>query len=216
MADEKSTERSGLNELSANPDSQEIKGYYDTWAKDYDQNITDWNYQAPQVAAGLLKQAVAVESKVLDAGCGTGLTGTALKNAGYQHVIGMDISQDALDLAQKTGAYKELKQVNMQELPLPYETDEFAGLQCAGVLTYIPDTDGILREFCRMVQSGGLVVFTQRDDLFAERNCAAVFDALENDGLWKKVSISDPQPYLPDNEDYADRINVIYCAFRVV
>lgn len=217
QADDNSTERGGINELSAKPDSQqEIEGYYDNWARDYDQNLRDWNYQAPKVAAGLLKQEVAIESNILDAGCGTGLSGTALKDAGYQHIAFMDISQDSLDLAHKTGAYTALKQVNMQVSPLPYETDEFAGLQCVGVLTYAPDTDGILREFCRIVQSGGLVMFTQRDDLFAERHCTAVFQALEDKGLWSKVAVSDPQTYLPNTEDYGNRIHAIYCTFRVI
>ncbi len=215
MAEEHQTQRSGLNELSANPDSGEIEQYYDQWAAAYDENLHDWNYQAPKEAAALLSQEVRLDADVLDAGCGTGLSGLALKALGYQHITGMDISQSSLDLAQKTGAYEKLAQVNMQQLPLPYKTDAFAGLQCVGVMTYVPDTDGILREFCRVVQSGGLVVFTQRDDLFVERNDVAVLQALEDEGLCENVSISEPRPYLPDNADYGDKIHVIYCTFRV-
>ena len=215
QGDDQANDRSGLKALSSNPDSTDIEHFYDDWAAQYDQNLTDWNYQAPTVAASLLKREVPVDGKILDAGCGTGLSGAALQTAGYQDITGMDLSQDSLDLAAKTGAYRQLSQVNMQELSLPYEPNTFAGLQGVGVLTYVPDTNAIRREFCRVVQPGGLIVFTQRDDLYADRNCEAVFDALEKDQVWTKVSVSEPQPYLPGNEEYSDKINVIYGVFRV-
>ncbi len=216
MAEERDARRSGLNELSANVDSEAIAQYYDQWAAEYDHDLQDWSYQAPKVAADLLHQGVPLDARVLDAGCGTGLSGLALQALGYGHITGVDISQTSLDLAAQSGAYQELMQVDMQSLSLPYDSDEFAGLQCVGVLTYVPDTDGIVREFCRVVQSGGLIVFTQRDALFAQRNDAAVLQALEDEGLWTVISVSEPQPYLPKNDDYGDKIHVIYCASRVV
>ena len=215
MAEEHGARRSGLNELSVNPNSGDIEQYYDQWAAEYDGDLQDWNYEAPKEAAALLRQGVPLEAKVLDAGCGTGLSGQALKAQGYTHVTGIDLSQASLDLAQQTGAYERLAQVNMQQLPLPYETDEFGGLQCVGVLTYVPDTGGIMREFCRIVRHGGLVVFTQRDDLYAQRGDAAALQALEDEGVWEKILVSEPRPYLPGNADYGDQIRVIYCAFRV-
>lgn len=157
MAEAHEGRRSGLNELSANVGSDGARSdviaqYYDQWAAEYNDNLEDWNYQAPKVGADLLHQGVPVGAKVLDAGCGTGLSGLALRDLGYQHITGVDISQVSLDLAKRTNAYEELAQVDMQSLLLPYESNEFAGLQCVGVLTYIPDTDGISREFCRVVQ----------------------------------------------------------------
>ena len=216
MTDGTESARRGLSGLSANPDGQELEAYYDAWAKEYDQNLADWDYQAPTVAADLLAHEVPRDGKVLDAGCGTGLSGKALQAQGFLHVTGIDISQTSLDQAAQTGAYERLAQVNMQNLPLPYGTDEIAGLQCVGVLTYIPDTEGILREFCRIVRAGGVVVFSQRDDLFEERDCAAVLQRLEDDRIWARVFVSEPQPYLPDNEEFADSIKVIYGVFRVM
>ena len=196
----------GLSGLSANPDSQELAAYYDAWAKDYDQTLASWNYRSPAVAAELLARQVPRGEKVLDAGCGTGLSGKALQAQGFQHVIGMDISQASLDQAAQTGAYARLVQVNMQDLPLPFEDDGIAGLLCVGVLTYLQDTEGVLQEFCRIVCPGGVVVFSQRDDLFGERDCAAVLQRLEDEGVWARVFVSEPQPYLPDHEEYADSI----------
>lgn len=205
-------DHSGLSQLGT--DSQEITAYYDDLAADYDQTLTRWNYQCPTEAAALLKQQVPLDGNILDAGCGTGLTGSALQAAGFRHLTGIDISQDSLDVATKTGAYKRLCQVNLQQLPLPFDTDEFAGLLCVGVLTYVPDAVGILSEFCRVVRPGGTVVFTHRDDLFSKQDYPAVIQRLQDEGKWEKISVSEPQLYLPGHEEFSDKIKVIYCVFR--
>ncbi len=79
-------DHSGLSELSA--DSREIADYYDDWAENYDQTLEQWNYQSPAVAAELLKRETPLEGDILDAGCGTGLIGSALQAAGFQHLTG--------------------------------------------------------------------------------------------------------------------------------
>ncbi|MEM7025523.1 MAG: methyltransferase domain-containing protein [Pseudomonadota bacterium] len=206
----------GLSRLGASPESDKIAAYFDAWAETYGRDLAEWSYDAPTVAAAMLGQEVPTDGKVLDAGCGTGLAGKALRDAGFVHVDGMDISPASLELARSSGAYEALQRVDMQRLPLPYDTGAFGGLVCVGVLSYVPDTDGIMREFCRIVRPGGVVVFTQRDDIFEERRCAAVFQALETEGVWRKISVSDPRPYLPENQEFGDRIRVIYGVYRVV
>lgn len=206
------SDHSWLTKLST--DSQETAAYYDTWAENYDQTLAHWHYQSPTIVATMLKQEIPPEGHVLDAGCGTGLSGKALRAAGFQRITGIDISQASLDVAAQAGVYERLLQVNMQQAPLPLETDAFAAVQCVGVLTYVPDTAAIMREFCRVVQPGGLVAFTQREDLFNERDVAGVMQTLAAEGVWTPVSVSEPQAYLPGNADFADKVKVIYCACR--
>ena len=205
-------DHSWLTKLST--DSQETAAYYDAWADSYDQTLAQWDYRSPAIIAAMLKQEVPPYSDALDAGCGTGLSGKALHDAGFRRITGIDISQASLDVAARTAVYDRLLQVNMQRVPLPLESDEFAAVQCVGVLTYVPDSAAILREFCRVVQPGGLVAFTQREDLFKERDVAGVMQTLADEGLWTPVSVSEPQAYLPGNADYADRVKVIYCLCR--
>jgi predicted TPR repeat methyltransferase len=205
-------DHSWLTRLST--DSQETAAYYDAWAGNYDQTLAQWDYQSPTIVATLLKQAVPTDGHVLDAGCGTGLSGKALHAAGFRRITGIDISQASLDVAAQAKVYERLLQVNMQQVPLPLENGEFAAVQCVGVLTYVPDTAVILREFCRVVRPGGLVAFTQREDLFKERDVAAVMQTLADEGVWTPVSVSEPQAYLPGNADYADKVKVIYCVCR--
>ena len=205
-------DHSWLTKLST--DSQETAAYYDDWAESYDDTLAQWNYRSPTIVATMLKQEVPPDGRVLDAGCGTGLSGRALHDAGFRRITGIDISPASLDAAAQAGVYERLVQVNMQQAPLPLETGEFAAVQCVGVLTYVPDTAAILREFCRVVRPGGLAAFTQREDLFNEREVAGVMQTLADEGLWTPVSVSEPQAYLPGNADFADRVRVIYCLCR--
>ena len=205
-------DHSWLTKLST--DSQETAAYYDDWAESYDDTLAQWNYRSPAIVATMLKQDVPPDGPVLDAGCGTGLSGRALHDAGFRRITGIDISPASLDVAAQAGVYERLVQVNMQQAPLPLETGEFAAVQCVGVLTYVPDTAAILREFCRVVRPGGLAAFTQREDLFNEREVAGVMQTLADEGLWTPVSVSEPQAYLPGNADFADRVRVIYCLCR--
>ena len=205
-------DHSWLTKLST--DSRETAEYYDAWAENYNETLAQWNYQSPAIVATMLKREVPGDDHVLDAGCGTGLSGKALHAAGFRRVTGIDISQASLDVAAQAGAYERLLQVNMQQVPLPLQTSEFAAVQCVGVLTYVPDTNAILREFCRIVRPGGLVAFTQREDLFRERDVAEVMQTLADEGLLTSLSVSEPQAYLPGNVDYADTVKVIYCLFR--
>ena len=205
-------DHSWLTKLST--DSQETAAYYDAWAESYDETLAQWNYRSPAIVATMLKQDVPPDGPVLDAGCGTGLTGKALHAAGFRRVTGIDISQASLDVAAQAGVYERLIQVNMQQAPLPLETGAFAAVQCVGVLTYVPDTAAILREFCRVVRPGGLVAFTKREDLFNERDVAGVMQTLADEGLWTPVSVSEPQAYLPGNADFADQVKVVYCLCR--
>ncbi len=197
-------------------DSEEVAKYYDEWATNYNDTLVSWNYRAPVDAANLMKQYVPTDRRLLDAGCGTGLSGQALLDAGYRDIVGIDISPDSLVIAEQTNAYRHVQTQDLQQVPFPFETDSFDALACIGVMTYVSDPIAVFREYCRLVTSGGYLVFTQRDDLFASQDYHAVMAKLQEEGLWEIVSVSEPQPYLPNNEDYADHIRVIYIVARVI
>ena len=69
---------------------------------------------------------------------------------------------------------------------------------CVGVMTYLPEVETVWREFARVTRPGGLVVATQREDLWQTRECQAVVDQLQNDGVWTPLEITGPAPYLPE------------------
>ena len=59
-------------------------------------------------------------------------------------------------------------------------------------------------EFCRLVRSGGVILFTQREDLWDERDCDDVLRRFEAQGRCRIDDISPPLPYLPGNDGLAD------------
>jgi predicted TPR repeat methyltransferase len=123
-----------------------------------------------------------MDSRILDAACGSGLTGIALKNLGFRNIDGIDISAGLLQLADQTGAYTRLDKVDMQVFPLLFEDGEFDAVNFIGALTY-SETNEILRELCQIVRSGGFVVFSQGDDIMHDNDCGQKLEELERDGL---------------------------------
>ncbi len=216
MSSEESNEdHSWLTEGST--DSEEVAQYYDDWAASYNDSLASWDYQAPRDVADLMRKYVPTDPapRVLDAGCGTGLSGQALYDVGYRNIVGIDISPESLPFAEKTGAYCHLQTQDLQQTPYPFETDSFNALACVGVMTYISEPTSVLREYCRLVTSGGHIMFTQRTDLFEAQDYNAVMEQLTTEGFWEISLVSEPRPYLPNNEDYGDRILVIYIVARV-
>jgi predicted TPR repeat methyltransferase len=205
--------REGLRNMSRK--SEDVAEYYDDWADDYDRTLAQWRYEAPEQVAARLHAALDSDAVILDAGCGTGLSGRALAHAGFQTIDGMDVSRRSLDRAGELGIYRSLKHVDMQRLPLPYGDDSYDGLVCVGVLTYVPDSLDILTEFCRIVKTRGLMVLTQRSDLLEERDFPATLETMEHKGLLSTSHISDPMPYLPQNEEFRDDVLVHYITCHV-
>ena len=208
------SDHDGLSNLSRN--SKDVAQYYDDWAADYEKTVADWRYEAPGQVAQMLRTELPAESVILDAGCGTGLVGQALNEAGFKAIDGIDVSSRSLQTAETSGAYRGLQQVDMQKLPLPITDDLYDGLACVGVLTYLTDSIGTVREFSRVVRPGGVVVLTQRNDIFMERRFSDVLKQLSDEGIVARVRISEARPYLPENEEFGDEILVHYISFTVV
>lgn len=183
--------------LQGRTDPREVADRYDEWAESYDADLASWSYQAPAVVAKTVLTRQPDARSALDVGCGTGLVGKELRARGYAGgVVGLDISQASLHVAHQTGAYDMLKAADLQQ-PLDLEDDGVDVLLCVGVMTYLPDVDAVWREFARVVRSGGLVVVTQREDLWEPRRCREALEQLATEGVWEPLEISTPAPYLP-------------------
>lgn len=196
--------------------SDDVAEYYDNWATDYNETLADWRYEAPEQVASMLQVKLSPQSSILDVGCGTGLSGKALQTAGFATIDGIDVSCRSLEIAGLTGAYSTLNAMDLQRLPLPIPDNHYDGLACVGVLTYLTDSVGTLREFSRVVRSGGVVAMTQRSDLFVEREFKSVLEGLLNEGVITQVHISEPCSYLPNNNEFGDQILVHYIGYTVL
>jgi len=193
---------------------EQLENYYDHWSSSYEEDLLGMGYDAPQRAAEALhKQGLDIRQPVLDAGCGTGLTGLHLSKLGFSDITGIDYSGASLDKARQKGCYSDLQRMDMND-PLAFPDNHFAAAQCIGTLTYVKNMTGLMREFQRVVRPGGIVSLTHRLDLYDE-TFKSVLKGLVDDGLWTHIHHSDPQPYIPGHKDFGDTKTIIYDMFRV-
>ena len=201
--------------------SEESRRVYDAWAKNYEHDIRKWGYNLPERAASLVREHVPTNPtqsgayKIMDAGGGDGLSGVALREAGFDEkrfeIIGTDLSPAMLDIAKERKCYNKVEVVDLQK-SLPYDTNSFDAILCIGTLTYVDPKSGVLDEFVRVTKTGGLICYSNRTDKldgFKEEE-----ERLVSEGKWKEVSKVGPIPYLPDNPDYGDKVMVViymYC-----
>lgn len=196
-------------------DPREVSDYYDDWASTYDETLKFWNYQAPSVAAEKLSRHLEDGSDVLDVGCGTGLFGQALAHHGAFRMVGLDISAQSLNHARTSGLYDQLIKHDLQKLPLPLGENSMNAAASIGVLTYIESAGDMLRDLCRCVCPGGVITFTQRTDRWAELDFDKTVKSIAEEGRWSVLEISQPQDYLPGNEDFGKDIKIIYTVCKV-
>lgn len=206
----------GLSSLKeGSTDSEAVASYYDDWAGNYDETLDQWQYQAPDDAMDLLMPHLPTNARLLDVGCGTGLFGETLGRRGNFRADGIDISAESLKRAGTRGVYERLLQHDLQQVPLPVEDKAYDAAASIGVLTYIEDAEALLRDLCRCVRKDGVIAFTQRSDRWAALDFGATVKRLEAEGLWSVLTISEPRPYLPGNEEFGAAIEVIHTLCRV-
>lgn len=196
-------------ESDATPD--EIASYYDDWAGSggYDDDVAGWGYQAPERVAAMAADHLRDDpGAVLDAGCGTGRAGSALRAVGITDLTGGDFTPASVDAARARGVYDQVDHLDLNAR-LEFDDDVFAVVVSVGVFSYLADTAATIRELLRITAPGGAVIFTQRTDLWTERECDSLIAALVDDGLCT-ATMSDPQPYLPQHPEFGDEIGIIY------
>ena len=115
---------------------EDAKNLYDAWAASYDAEITENGYATPRRCAEALAGAAKdLTAPVLDIGCGTGLSGVALRAAGFAIVDGTDLSEGMLEQARaRQSVYRVLTKTEIDD-PLPFQHGAYANMSAAGVIS---------------------------------------------------------------------------------
>lgn len=164
-----SVQRINGSYLFKNP--AELSKYYDDWATTYDSEVLDTanDYVGPVLtAAAALKAAgpsTIAKGEILDAGCGTGLVGVALKRLGATKVDGLDISPKMLDIARQTGAYRDLETADLTRA-MSTRDASYDVVVCAGTFTHSHVGPNALAEFVRVLRPDGFMAATIVVDLW--------------------------------------------------
>ena len=101
--------------------TEETRDLYDAWAKSYEAEVGENGYVTPErTARALFSKIRNSTASVLDFGCGTGLSGLALKLAGFTTIDGADLSPEMMALAREKSIYRKLWQVDPEaKQPVP-------------------------------------------------------------------------------------------------
>jgi predicted TPR repeat methyltransferase len=170
---------------------EEVAAAYRQWAATYDSETLGIGYYLPfQITAWVARHVPPGEGPLLDAGCGTGLSGLALKALGYRQLVGLDLSAEMLELAGSRRAYDELKQAELGG-PLPWPDRHFRAFFSTGVFTIGHAPASSLHELVRITRPGGHAIFTVRDAVLETGGFPEVFAELARDGKWRPVEESD-------------------------
>ena len=98
---------------------------------------------------------------VLDAGCGTGIASLYFAKHGAKKVVGIDLSEKSLDVANGQAARDRLTNttfVKADLMSIPFGEDYFDIVFTVGALPYIRDAETAIRELTKVLTPGGKIL----------------------------------------------------------
>lgn len=140
---------------------EETRELYRDWAADYDADVLGAGYLTPKRIAEALKASVADDAEVLDFGCGTGISGEALIDAGFSKVDGTDITPEMLEIAREKSCYRKLWLSEPGELSV--ENGRYKSIVAAGVVSLGAAPPETLDDLLEVLGKEGILAFSYND-----------------------------------------------------
>lgn len=205
MSDEKISNNEAIDAaLHLDGDPQNVKQFYEDWARNYNLDTTSSDYTGPAISAKLLSQSLpAKDSMLLDAGCGTGLVGIELKALGYDRVDGFDLSDSMAEQAIATGAYQQvLGGIDMMRAAENYADANYAAILSVGVFTLGHVPPEALIVLLQLASPGGLLLISTRTHYYDQTNFQLVMDDLVDSGQLELLQVIRDAPYNNDGDGH--------------
>ncbi|MEL7547623.1 MAG: methyltransferase domain-containing protein [Pseudomonadota bacterium] len=140
-----------------------VVALYDEWAEVYDEELTSIGYVTPTRLAAALADTLADRAvPILDFGCGTGLSGTALHEAGFGKVDGTDLSAEMLRIAATKKVYRRIWQTD-PDTPIPVHPGDYAAITAVGVISIGAAPGSAFDALLDCLAPGGLFAFSMND-----------------------------------------------------
>ncbi len=109
--------------------------------------------------------------RMLDLGCGTGLTGEALRDM-VDDITGMDLSENMVEIAHEKDIYETLYVAEVEDFLEDNDDDAFDLITATDVLPYLGALEPIFFGAAENMVEGGLLIFSSEtlgDDVLAGR-----------------------------------------------
>lgn len=196
--------------MSLDGDVDKLAAFYARWASYYDDDVSSHGYGLPAMMVETVLAATRIDgatrrfgdrsSKVLDAGCGTGLVGVALRGAGYTELHGIDISPEMIERARERGIYRSLEAGVDLATPLPDHLRSTADIVLVGgvfTVGHIPPE--ALQVVATLARPGGLLAVSTRASYHVDVGFRDVQRRLADDGLLQQLVHIADAPYTMDS-----------------
>ena len=134
--------------------------------------------------ADLARRVPAAAGDVLEIACGTGLATRHLREHLHadRRLVASDISKAMLDYARsKLSHVRGIEWRESDAASMPFASGQFSAVVCAFGVMFVPDRRAALREVRRVLEPGGIFLFSVWDRL--EDNPAAAINARVIEGL---------------------------------
>ncbi|MCO8121540.1 tetratricopeptide repeat protein [Stieleria sp. TO1_6] len=138
-----------------------VKQSFDAFASSFDEVLERLEYKAPALVAAAVAAALpspAAQFAILDAGCGTGLCGSALRPYA-NHLVGIDLSPNMIIKANSQGIYDDLCEVELTQY-MSEHAAQFDVIVSADTLNYFGKLDPVFETAFTALRPGGVLVFT--------------------------------------------------------
>ena len=143
--------------------------FYDRWAAEYEAELAQNGYVTPMRCAAALASVAAMPwAPLLELGCGTGLGGAALRDAGFECIDGVDISPEMLANAGDKEIYRSLAIADLSE-PLDFLQDgAYQNVAAIGVLNPNFMPADLIDRVVAALPAGGCFVLSLSDHALSE------------------------------------------------
>jgi predicted TPR repeat methyltransferase len=188
--------------LRLDGDPRQVKQYYADWAHRYNRDVGAADYSGPAIAARLLQRHLPDRgSRILDAGCGTGLVGVELRTLGYLDIDGFDLSPEMADLSTATGAYRRVVgDIDMMRAIDDYPHSSYDALLSIGVFTLGHVPPRALAVLLQLTCAGGLLVISTRSHYYEQTDYQQQVDSLLESGRMLQLQVIRDAPYNHDGD----------------
>jgi predicted TPR repeat methyltransferase len=193
-------------------DLQDLEHAYDEWAQQYDEEVSRLGYLLRAVSTGYIGRFIPPDSRVIDAGAGTGLIGAYLRIMGFQDLTAIDLSSGMLARAHARGCYRDVHQMVLGEA-LDFESNSFQHGYAVGVFTEGHAPPESFDELARIIRPDGYFVFSIRDDVYRDRGYREKINEMVDRGSWRQAAASGIfQPYQESKPEVRSRVFVYQMA----
>ncbi len=156
---------------------EETQALYRDWAVDYDADVLDSGYVTPTRVASALANVIPKTVRIIDFGCGTGLSGQALYDIGFKDLDGTDVTQEMLSIAKERGIYKKTWLSDIGEMS--FGRGAYGAIVACGVVSLGAAPASTLGQLVAKLETGGVLALsfndpTLQDDSYSDALVAEI------------------------------------------